>query len=117
MEIQYDPAAGHAPTHQFIPGQGYVRPQSPAVQGTGTDLEQQHNLNGELWDESEEQYQDSLDGDELDEEDYASYNPGDFTKTYNRQRRVQEVNSDPNAPKASFPKSNPQKPTANTLAR
>lgn len=61
-----------------------------------------------------EDYEDIFVGDELDVDDYASYDPSDFTKAYNRQRRLQEVASDPNAPKSSFPKANPQKPAANT---
>ena len=61
-------------------------------------------------------YEDIFADEELDEEDLASYDPRDFTKTYNRQRRFQETTADPNAPKSSFPKTNPQKPTANTLA-
>ena len=65
---------------------------------------------------NDEDYDDIFAGAELDDEDYASYNPSDFTKTYNRQRRLQEVSSDPNAPKSTLPKTNPQKPTANTLA-
>lgn len=64
--------------------------------------------------DGEEDYEDIFVGDELDVDDYASYDPSDFTKTYNRQRRLQEVASDPNAPKSSFPKANPQKPIANT---
>lgn len=64
--------------------------------------------------DEEEDYEDIFVDDELDVDDYASYNPSDFTKTYNRQRRLQEVASDPNASKSSFPKANPQKPVANT---
>ncbi|MCJ1344613.1 protein kinase rio1 [Peltigera leucophlebia] len=68
----------------------------------------------ETEEDEEEDYEDIFVGDELDIDDYASYDPSDFTKTYNRQRRLQEVSSDPNAPKSSFPKANPQKPIANT---
>ena len=64
----------------------------------------------------EEDYDDIFAGDDLDEEDLASYNPSDFTKSYNRQRQLQEAASDPNASKASAPKTNSQKPIANTLA-
>lgn len=117
MEPTQDLAAGHAPTHDFVPGQGYVIPgraegQAEAQQASATDNSQYED--GE--DEGEDDYDDILADDDLDEEDYASYNPADFTKTYNRQRRIQEVSSDPNAPKSTVPKSNPQKPTANTLA-
>jgi RIO kinase 1 len=63
-----------------------------------------------------EDYEDILQDDDFDDEDFSSSNPTDFTKSYNRQRRLQEVLSDPNAPKSNLPKANPQKPTANTLA-
>ncbi|KAL8872378.1 MAG: hypothetical protein Q9174_001983 [Haloplaca sp. 1 TL-2023] len=110
MEEATNPAEGHAPTHEFIPGQGYANEQ------TG-DQETPTNPNSKPEEEVEdEDYDDIFAEDELDTEDYASYNPSDFTKNYNRQRRMQEVSADPNAPKSSFPKTNPQKPTANTLA-
>lgn len=105
-----DPAAGQQPTHQFIPGQGYANesieePEGPAVIGEDN-----------LEEDQEEDYDDIFAGEDLDDEDYASYNPSDYTKTYNRQRKLQEVSADPNASKSTFPKANPQKPTANTLA-
>lgn len=57
--------------------------------------------------------------DDIDQDDLASSsNPTNLTKSFNRQRRMNEVASDPNAPKYTFPKSNPQqKPTMNTHAR
>ena len=67
--------------------------------------------------EDEDEYYDDIFADDmLGDDDYASYNPSDFTKTYNRQRRLQEVSADPNASKSNLPKANPQKPKANTLA-
>ncbi|KAI4174627.1 MAG: hypothetical protein LQ343_002200 [Gyalolechia ehrenbergii] len=111
MEGPTNPAQGHAPTHIFIPGQGYQNEQSRNLGETSQDPD----VNGNEEDLSED-YDDIFAGDELDEEDYASYNASDFTKTYNRQRRIQEVSADPNAPKSSLPKTNPQKPTANTIS-
>lgn len=116
MSGAVDLAGGKAPTHVFIPNRGYVNDESvisdsldqPPVVDAAQDL---------LQDEDEDDdYDDIFAGDELDDDGYASYNPSDFTKTYNRQRRSQEVASDPNAPKSSLLKTNPQKPTANTLA-
>ncbi|KAL8708886.1 MAG: hypothetical protein Q9220_006342 [cf. Caloplaca sp. 1 TL-2023] len=105
------PAEGHAPTHTFVPNRGYVNSHDSSSNEVPQDLD----ANVEQEDLSED-YDDILAGDELDDEDYASYNATDFTKNYNRQRRIQEVSADPNAPKSSLPKTNPQKPTANTLA-
>ncbi|KAL8947527.1 MAG: hypothetical protein Q9222_006202 [Ikaeria aurantiellina] len=106
-----DPAEGHAPTHTFVPNRGYINGQDSSPNGVPQVLDA--NVDQEALSED---YDDILAGDELDDEDYASYNATDFTKNYNRQRRIQEVSADPNAPKSSLPKTNPQKPTANTLA-
>jgi len=103
--------AGHEPTHTYIPNRGYITADSGELHPTAPAA-----VEGEAEDDHEEDYDDIFAGDELDEEDYASYNPSDFTKTYNRQRRLDEVASDPNAAKSSAPKTNPQKPTANTAA-
>ncbi|KAF1988816.1 serine/threonine-protein kinase RIO1 [Aulographum hederae CBS 113979] len=61
----------------------------------------------------EEDYDDLFNSeDELGAEDLASGNPNDFTKAYNRQRRI----NDSSVPVSEKPKSNPQKPTANSKA-
>ena len=116
MEYLPDPAAGHAPTHEFIHGQGYVIPPSPTMYDSSTTLEQRPVPHDENVDADEEQYSDLVSEGDIDEEDFASYNPTDYTKPYNRQRRLNEVYSDPNAWKSTLPKSNPQRPAANTLA-
>lgn len=109
--------AGQAPTHTYVPNQGYMTSNAQtegAIQASGA--EGAVRADGEEDYEHEEDYDDIFAGDELDDEDLASYNPSDFTKSYNRQRRLQEASSDPNAPKITLPKTNSQKPTANTLA-
>ena len=114
MSESPDLAGGQQPTHIFIPGQGYANSVSATDQlATATEEDEDQDENQE---DQDEDYEDIFAGDDLDDEDYASYNPSDYTKTYNRQRRLQEVSSDPNASKTNFPKANPQKPTANTLA-
>lgn len=104
MSDPEDPAVGRQPTHDFIPGQGYANERP-------SDVEQDN-----LEDDQEEDYDDVFAGEDLDDEDYASYNSSGYTKTYNRPRRLQEVSAEPNAPKSNFPNANTQKPTANTLA-
>ena len=62
--------------------------------------------------QDDEDYDDLFNDDEEDEiveEDIESANPHDYTKAYNRQRRLQ----DPSVPEAEKPKANPQKPSAN----
>ena len=107
MSAVEDYAAGQQPTHNFVPGQGYAN-------STADQARMVVEQNG-LEDDVEEDYDDIFAGEDLDDEDLASYNPADYTKTYNRQRRLQEASSDPNAPKSTYPKANPQKPAANTL--
>ena len=114
MSESLDLAGGQQPTHTFIPGQGYANSVS-ATAHLATTTEEDEHLDEDQEDQDED-YEDIFAGDDLDDEDYASYNPSDYTKTYNRQRRLQEVSSDLHASKTNFPKANPQKPTANTLA-
>ncbi|KAL8932026.1 MAG: hypothetical protein Q9216_006992 [Gyalolechia sp. 2 TL-2023] len=111
MDDPSNPTQGHAPTHVFVPGQGYQN----ELNNNPDDKVQDPNWKADEEDLSED-YDDIFAGDELEDADYASYNASDFTKTYNRQRRIQEVSADPNALKSSLPKTNPQKPTANTLS-
>ena len=109
MSESVDFAGGQQPTHTFIPGRGYANSTSATAEPVIATEEDEHQ-------DLDEDYEDIFAGEDLDDEDYASYNSSDYTKTYNRQRRLQEVSSDPNASKTDFPKANPQKPTANTLA-
>ncbi|EED19780.1 extragenic suppressor of the bimD6 mutation [Talaromyces stipitatus ATCC 10500] len=111
-------ADGQLPPHRFVPNTGYVNttPNNPAVDNAD-------NTNapvGEEIEEEDDEYYDDIFEDELEEdvaeEDFSSANPNDFTKSYNRQRRLNEVMADANAPKSSYPKTNPQKPKANIHA-
>ena len=111
-----DPAAGLSPIHHFVPGQGYIN--GGDIEGTNArdaETKTPYTLREEEQDDDDD-YDDIFAGEDMEDEDYASYNPLDFTKTYNRRRRLNELSSDPNAPQSTFPKTNPQKPTANTLA-
>ena len=110
MDSFNSPAAGQQPVHHFIPGQGYANDTNMVLEAS------KGNENDSPEADQEEDYEDIFAGEELEDEDYALYNPSDYTKTYNRQRRLQEASADPNLPKSTFPKANPQKPTANTLA-
>lgn len=65
--------------------------------------------------EDEEEYYDDIFEDGLD--GFGSSNPSDLTKSYNRQRKLNEVAADPSASKYTYPKTNSQKPTINTFAK
>lgn len=112
-------ADGHQPTYRYIPNQGYVLPDVDQDEVGGVSLVAAHdaNENQETGTIYEEQDFDDIFEDGLDEEDLLNAsNPADFTKAYNRQKKLNAAASDPNAPNSSFPKFNSQKPTANTFA-
>jgi RIO kinase 1 len=104
------PADGQAPAHSYIPNTGYVTTQESPADGTTDGA-----IPAEEEDDDDEYYDDIFE-DDLDEGEFTASNPNDFTKSYNRQRRLNEVAVDPNAPKSSYPKTNPQRPKVNTHA-
>ena len=107
-------ADGQAPTLKYMPNQGYVMPDDPDHELGGVAL-QANQQDGE--NDNDEDYDDIFEEeDDFDEEQLNASNPADLTKSYNRQRRLHDAVTDPNASKSSFPKANPQKPKANTLA-
>ena len=107
------PAEGLAPAHTYIPNQGYVNPDGslPAMAGQDPTAEEQQDK-----EEDDDEYYDDIFEEELNQEEFMSSNPADLTKGYNRQRRVNELAADPNAPKWTYPKTNTQKPNVNTSA-
>jgi RIO kinase 1 len=101
------PAVGQAPTHTYIPNYGYessaVSSQDAPLQTPTSGENTEYAADNEdeiddLFEEEDEEYFEDLD-----------YNPtsGDLTKSYNRQRKLNDQN-------ATLPRINPQKPAANT---
>lgn len=104
-------ADGLAPSHTYVPNQGYVNPE-----GTDSPAVGQEPIDQQEEEEEEDEYYDDIFEEELDQEDFQSSNSADLTKAYNRQRKLNDVAGDPNAPKWTYPKTNTQKPTVNTYA-
>lgn len=104
-------ADGVAPPHAYIPNRGYVRDETPGSAGLGADSvePQEEEYDEDLDDILETEIEEDIDADEL-----MSANPNDLTKSYNRQRRLNQSAADSNVPRSQHPKSNPQKPSANT---
>jgi RIO kinase 1 len=102
------------PTHTFVPHQGYVRSDDEDG-GVPVRSSSPHGDN-QSEDDHQEDVDDIFDDEDVDEEDLLAANPGDLTKSYNRQRRMHEAATDPSVSKSQYPKSNPQKPTVNTFA-
>jgi RIO kinase 1 len=62
--------------------------------------------------EEDSDIDDLFDSEDENAPELISSDPNDFTKTYNRQKKL----DDPSIPASEKPKANPQKPTANTRA-
>jgi RIO kinase 1 len=103
-------ADGVAPTHTYIPNQGYLH-EEDADGGVALNLRlATRPENVEIDDDDEEDYDDIFeDEDEMDAEYLMASNPADFTKSYNRQRRLNDAAADSNLPSSHYPKSNPQR--------
>ncbi|KAK5045183.1 hypothetical protein LTR84_009516 [Exophiala bonariae] len=103
-------ADGIMPTHTFVPNQGYSSDNTTNLQrrlAPGSFIQEQDEYSDEDEDEEYEDYaEEALD----DPEQLGSSNPADLTKSYNRQKRLNEVAGDSNVPSWQHPKANPQKP-------
>ncbi|CAG8398450.1 unnamed protein product [Penicillium salamii] len=103
-------ADGLAPSHTYVPNEGYMNPDNADSAEAGQDLPENHEEG-----EEDEDYDDIFE-EELDREDILSSDNTDLTKAYNRQRRINDLAADSNVPKWTYPKTNTQKPTVNTSA-
>jgi RIO kinase 1 len=99
------PADGQSPTHSYVPNRGYETSSSaadapPSSAGGQTEY---------AADNEDEVYDDLFDEEEEEHFEDMEYDPssGDLTKSYNRQRKLNDQSS-------TAPRINPQKPTANT---
>ncbi len=96
------PADAQAPTHTYVPNRGYqtsnTSQDAPPQTPTGYAADNEGETYDDLFEDDDEEYFDDVDF------DLAS---GDLTKSYNRQRKLNDQN-------ATAPRINPQKPTANT---
>ncbi|KAL9084396.1 MAG: hypothetical protein Q9165_008110 [Trypethelium subeluteriae] len=106
------PAAEQVPAYSYIPNKGYIQPEAsesvPMDHNSTTEMMGEAS-EGTLDDEDYEGLFDDDEDDEIEEEDINTGNPNDYTKAYNRQRRLQ----DSSVPESEKPKANPQKPNAN----
>jgi len=96
------PAQGHVPPHTYVEHEGYIqdgqtqRKHMPgsALDEQSADYEQDEEYD-DLFEPSEEEYSDT---------ELQASNPQDYTKAYNRQRKL----NDPDLPETQKPKANPQ---------
>lgn len=97
------PAAAQVPTHTYVPNHGY------ATSTTSQDAPPPTPTGGYAADNEDETYDDLFEEEDEEFFDDIDYDPssGDLTKSYNRQRKL-------NDPNATVPRVNSQKPIANT---
>lgn len=98
------PADGVAPAHTDVQKESNKNPDGSVPDVAGQEGEE------------DEEYYDDIFEEEMNEDEFPSSDAADLTKAYNRQRKVNELAADPNAPKWTYPKTNTQKPTMNTSA-
>ena len=103
------PAAPHQPPYSYTESQGYED-----IESTPRSLSHTNREDGQF--PADEDYGDDDDDylDDIFEDDDAAWEPNstDLTKTYNRQRQLQDGASSASA----LPRTNAQKPAANTFA-
>ena len=120
-EPTQSPAHGLEPSHTFIQNEGYTQPSTEAP----TLPQDTPPIDHERYDQDQEEEEDYTDlfspsEDELSDSELQTANPADYTKAYNRQRRI----NDTSLPDSQKPKTNPQLNTKaalddhiNTLSR
>ena len=98
------PAAPHQPPYTYTANQGYEK-----TEEVPRELQTQQDTSTAAGQDDENDLDDIFDEDvDFDDEDWAA-DAGDLTKSYNRQRQMNEDG-------AALSRPNQQKPTANTLA-
>ncbi|EMC93736.1 hypothetical protein BAUCODRAFT_36189 [Baudoinia panamericana UAMH 10762] len=95
------PASGLVPPHTFIENEGYVpdgQTQRKYMPGSAHDEDAAYG--------QDEEYDDLFDAseDDVSDTDLQAANPADYTKAYNRQRRL----NDTSIPESQKPRANPQ---------
>lgn len=104
-ESTQSPAHALTPPHTFVQNQGYVQAQSDTPR-IPQEKESVDHLKYDQDDDQEEDYDDHFEpsDDELSDSELQASNPADYTKAYNRQRKM----NDPSIPESQRPKTNPQ---------
>lgn len=102
-----DLAETHQPPLNYIENHGYANAENPAPQTGSISMTEVEEFND---DNDEDDYLYDSDLSDISPDSLSASNPGDFTKSYNRQKRLHDPDINP----TQKPKTNSQKPTANT---
>lgn len=103
-----DPTAPLQPAHDYTVNEGYNHLRQAGQQTNGQQPVDEPEDNEDNYDDIFDA-SDGLSDDDLQADALASSNRNDYTKSYNRQRRL----NDPSIPPSEKPKVNTQKPNAN----
>ena len=112
---------GHTLAHTYIPNEGYRKEDTtlPRRRITlGQFIQDEDDVDGEEADFDDEDlshsdasadyvHEEGMDN-LLDPDDLAASNPTDLKKSYNRQRRLDQVSANPSVPSSQYPKANSQ---------
>lgn len=110
------PAAPNEPAYEYVPNQGYERLEdrvhlsSSQAPDATNDTPRNDYSDDEDYDDIFDEPTDEEVDDDFAADALGSGNPSDYTKSYNRQRKLH----DHSVPESQKPKTNPQKPSANT---
>lgn len=104
-ESTQSPATALQPPHSFVQNEGYATAQDATTNPGQQDEQTNENTNDEDYDQDED-YDDLFEpsDDDLSDTDLGASNSGDYTKTFNRTRKM----NDSSIPEAQKPKANPQ---------
>lgn len=100
------PAHGLVPTHEFVENQGYIGNVEPKRTADAAPQSEDERTFDEKEYDPDEEYDDLFEPseDEVSDSELQASNPADYTKAYNRQRRLH----DSSIPETQKPKTNPQ---------
>lgn len=117
MDNTTNVAEGLTPSHTYVPNRGYEQDlgENESIvteKPSDNHREADNNDDGEDYDGIFDDETDHEVDDDIDT--LAASNPADLTKSYNRQRKLNQAISD-NVPASQYPKANPQTPARGTL--
>lgn len=109
-------ADGISPSHTYIPNVGYTNNLTSSQQLPNVNSRNATEDQDDHSDDIEDIFDEEAEDEDLDADYLAASNPSDLTKSYNRQRRLNQAIAGPAIPTTQYPKSNPQSRSAGNLS-
>jgi len=108
-------ADGLAPSHTFDARHGYAQDNGAPVIRPQGDHDPEVEAEQDASDDLDDIFDESAGDEDFDAESLAASNSADLTKSYNRQRKLNQAAADSNVPLSQYPRSNPQSRASGTL--